>query len=103
MFGGLLLVAIVVAAFALMLGRVDLARTIGAATVCVAVLAPLLTNCGAWVSPALPSFFPKAFVAGLLMVSLVGGYKKFVDHRRGLHHWFGEPRSSIKNQVEDDL
>ena len=103
MFGGLLLLTIVVTALALMIGRIELARTMGTAVFLVAVLAPLLTHCTTTVHQALPALHPTALVVVILAASLLRGFKKFIDHRRAAHHWVGEPPSSLKQRVEDDL
>lgn len=103
MFGGLLLLAIVVAALALMIGRIDLARNLGSTVFLMAIVAPLLHRCTVTVGQAVPSYYPTAAVVALISVGLILGFKKFVDHRREVHHWVGEPRSSIKLRVEDDL
>lgn len=103
MLGGFLLLAIVVASLLHMLGLTEQAKRIGGGVFVLAVLAPLLAQCAAGADRYVSG--PGLGIGSLVLVIVVGvaGFKRFVDHRRELHHWVGQHPTSLKQRVEDDL
>lgn len=102
MFGGLLLCAFVVAALLYMMGMTDFAQRLGKAAVILAVVVPLARQC---LSGSGELRVEKWLVVGLGAVVLAAfalGYKRWVDHRRAVHHWLGEKPRSLKQRLEDD-
>lgn len=100
MLGGILLSAGVIAGLLFMVGLTDLAKRIAVVIILIAVVVPCLT-------PFLTGAVRQIDTRGLMWVVVVvlvavfvAGYKNFTDHRRELHHWFGEGPTSLKHRVE---
>ena len=103
MLGGILLIALVAAALLYMLGMADVAKRIGVAVLGLAILAPVLAQLLLATVQRIDGRLIGVIFLGASLAVFVAGWIRFVNHRRHLHHWWGETPTSSKNRVEEDL
>ena len=103
MLGGILLIAMVVAALLVMLGLTDLAKGIAVVVMLIAVVVPCLAPLLIGVARQIDTRGLVLIVVVVLVAIFVAGYKRHLDHRRELHHWWSDGPTSLKHRVEEDV
>lgn len=104
MLGGLLAIALVLAGLLVMFGATTWAKQIVVGVVLCAVCLPAL--CGVFA----PLLTPNALVVGGVVAAAVAagavgitGFRRYLNHRREVHRWWGRAPQSLKQRVERDL
>lgn len=104
MLGGLLACGLVLVGLLVMVGATSWARNLALGVVLCAVLVP------AFAALLAPLLSRSTIVTGVLvgavalaLASGIAGFRRYLNHRRELHHWWGEKPHSLKQRVERDL
>ena len=103
MLGPFIVLAIALSGILFAVGATGLAKRILVGGILLALLVPIALCALGGATSSLPfeaAVTPAALI--LLGLALVAGLVRFVNHRRQLHHWIGDERTSQKRRVEGE-